>query len=202
MARMYGTAALRLTVLCAFLVTLCSSAAIFYYNVQTGASTHERPPEMAYYDSQNQPYWVVNGETTRTPPTDWAWVAGEKDGRAFWHNLVTKESVWDQPVAAAWSARDSDKPFYVNVVTKESTYERPAVLGVHAEEHNATYYVDGDGNSTWEAPLDAQWREVTDPDTGRPYYHNEKSGETTWEPPPDSNVAWQRWFAEPDGAEF
>ena len=156
-----------------------------------------RPQEMPYSDDAGAPYWVVGGESTRTPPTEWAWVAGEKDGHAFWHNTVTRESTWQRPAAAAWSARDAQRHYYVNAVTGATQRERPAVLGHEDAERNATYYVDPATNeTTWEPPEEAAWAEALDHDTQSVYYHNKQTGEVAWEPPAHSNVAWQRWHDE------
>lgn len=191
--------ALRALLLLALASAARAASAIFYYNTRSGESSWSRPAEMPLYDGAQQPYWVVDGEATRAPPTDWAWVRGERDGRAFWHNSVTRESTWEQPVAAAWTVRDAQAHYYVNTVTGETTRERPAALGHEDVERNATYFVDpATREVTWEAPPEASWRETVDPETQRPYFHNERSGEVSWEPPADSNVAWQKWHDEAD----
>ena len=57
------------------LLSACALAAeVFYYNAVTGAVQWTRPSEMPFTDSHGGAYWLVDGEVTRTPPLDWAWL--------------------------------------------------------------------------------------------------------------------------------
>lgn len=170
---------------------------LWYYNTLTGRSQAERPQEMAILTEDGNRYWVVEGEATWTPPEEWAWVARESpDGHAFWENTVTKETQWEQPSAAAWTVRSSNRYFYHNQVTKVSTREKPSVLGHDDTERNATYFSDPDGETTWDPPKDAAWSRHHSEEHGREYYANSKTKEVAWDIPAESNLAWIKWHEE------
>ena len=69
------------------LLLLAAGAAasrVFYYNHVTGQSTWERPAAMPLVDADDAPYWVVDGEVTRSPPLEYAWTRGAEGDTPYW----------------------------------------------------------------------------------------------------------------------
>ena len=181
---------------------LTNAESIFFFNNVTGATQWDRPASMPFTDPTGRAYWLAGSTASWLPadPKD-AWTAVYSSAEPYFVNLVTEATTWERPECLGWSARSSTSHFWYNTVSRATQRERPAVLGHDDEERNATYYVK-DGQTTWEPPENAAWREVRTPDDSK-YYHNSVSDAVEWHPPADSNAAWIKWHDEvPEGSEF
>jgi len=118
------------------------------------------------------------------------------NGGQYFESLVNSKTTWDRPASMGWSVRSYDKHFYHNSVTKETTRTKPKVLGHRDEERNATYFETADGETTWEAPVDAAWAESHSAEHDRVFFYNHKTKEALWEPPSHSNIAWHIYHDE------
>mmetsp|Transcript_24752 Transcript_24752/g.72588 ORF Transcript_24752/g.72588 Transcript_24752/m.72588 type:complete len:799 (-) Transcript_24752:82-2478(-) len=99
---------------------------------------------------------------------DWVANTDPNTGKTYYANLTTKETTWEWP-------KDVPKP---GEASADAGASDAGAGGA------ATAAAAGDGGGTG-----GDWREVTDPGTGRKYYHNRVTGETSWTPPPEFTTA-------------
>lgn len=97
------------------------------------------------------------------------WEMGFLEGRQFFANRETGESVWERPLLSAlekpvWEESvDADgRVFYFNTATQESSWEPPPG------------FVSQQRSSVWEVDVDEQ---------GRTFYFNTLTQESQWDPP-------------------
>jgi hypothetical protein len=178
--------------------TLAISDDAFFYNAVTGESRSDRPDAMPIRDTETgEDFWVIGGVSTwgDNVPSEYAWREhADPDGRPYFHNFKTDETVWERPEAAAWTARSRTRVYWHNKVTNASQWETPTVLGHFSDAHNATYYTNDGNEVTWEPPSAAKWREVTHDTSGTKYYHHPETDVTTWDVPAESVFAWEKHY--------
>eukprot|EP00930_Biecheleria_cincta_P071975 TRINITY_DN59415_c0_g1_i1.p1 TRINITY_DN59415_c0_g1~~TRINITY_DN59415_c0_g1_i1.p1 ORF type:complete len:752 (+),score=167.65 TRINITY_DN59415_c0_g1_i1:82-2256(+) len=155
----------------------------------------------------------------------WTEHTDPETGKTYYHNSLTNETTWTKPAAAAassshnggyakaklpaappaafagdlpsdWSEhKDSGtgEAFYYNARTKESSWTRPT--GAATEQRPVA-------PSRPEPAFAANddWKEHTDPETGRKYYHNLRTRETAWEKPDNKDQAGDEWKEHVDHA--
>ena len=169
----------------------------FWHNLNSGASTENRPMCMPYADPKtSRAYWIVDNTATWNPPTDCAWRAvntTEKPPRTFYENFRTNLTQWQRPDALAWQLMDRSKPYFFNTVSNETTRITPPEMGFKDEERNATYYANG-YKVTWDAPPEARWFKGYDEKRKRDYFWNPVLKESVWVVPAKSNLAWTTWY--------
>lgn len=190
----------------AFAAAVSAQTNLFWHNLNTGASTENRPMCLPYADTKtSRAYWIVDNAATWIAPTDCAWRAintTEKPPRTFYENFRTNVTQWERPDALAWQLMDREKPFYFNKVNNETSRIVPRELGFKDEERNATYYQIGD-QVTWDAPAEAQWHKGYDEKRKRDYFFNPVLKESVWVVPAKSNLAWSTWYETvPDPVKF
>eukprot|EP00976_Prorocentrum_cordatum_P018900 383186-Prorocentrum_minimum.AAC.4 len=94
-------------VLAALLVALLPlvGAADFFYNDVTGTAQWEEPDHpVAYEDDEGRKYWFDKStdESVWEYPGKWSEVHSEEHGQPYYFNKDTKESSWEQPEEMAW----------------------------------------------------------------------------------------------------
>jgi len=173
-----------------------SSEIGFWYNSVTGVSQMEPPEALGHRDVEhNRTYWIdpESLEPVWEPPAAYAWVAhqsddAEHDGREYYHNSVTGETLWEKPEPLGWARKSRTKTFWFNQITGETTRTRPAAMGVYDEDTGTVYYNKNNkaDESTWEPPEDAHaaWSvHQSDEHDNRTFYVNQVTGEKVWDKP-------------------
>ncbi|ORY05418.1 hypothetical protein K493DRAFT_252644 [Basidiobolus meristosporus CBS 931.73] len=131
------------------------------------------------------------------------------DGRTYYYNSVTKQSLWEkpadfstpsektQPKSTVWkeySTKDGKK-YYYNTETKVTTWEAPSEL--KAQEGEATPVKSPNANATPQpSEHSSLWKEYTTED-GRKYYHNSSTKVTTWEMPAEFKESAEKSMGKP-----
>lgn len=113
-------------------------------------------------------------------------------GRDYWHNPITKETLWTDPTIVPigdWMpTRDptSGRMYYFNQKTKQTSWEKP-VLASSPEE------------TVPSSRKRARWIQKSDASTGRPFYANVDTSETSWSRPVGlddrSAILMGEWFS-------
>lgn len=142
----------------------------------------------------------------------WTEATDPKTGKKYYYNKVTKKTQWSKPAemgggdaapaaAAGGGADPNDDPafwaegtdpksgkiYYYNKKTKVTSWKKPACMGATADKPvaatpatpaaAASPAASGDDNDT------ANWREATDPKSGKVYWYNKVTKKTTWKNP-------------------
>lgn len=137
----------------------------------------------------------------------WVEAKDPKSGKTYYYNKATKQTKWTKPDSAekpADTSADAENPalwkegtdpksgkkYYYNKSTKQTTWKRPAVLGpeegsADAKPAEAAKPVAAAKPAAAAAPEDKleDWREATDPRTGKKYWFNKATKKTTWKNP-------------------
>ena len=131
-----------------------------YFNIETQQSQWEEPPELKMPDG---------------------WEMGFVEGREFYANKDTGESIWERPLLSslqsqqiasndprAWEVNTDEegRTFYFNIVTNQSEWTPPpelvAIWEVDVDEEGRTFYFNTlTQSSQWEAPAELQQQLVS-----------------------------------------
>mmetsp|Transcript_11327 Transcript_11327/g.21550 ORF Transcript_11327/g.21550 Transcript_11327/m.21550 type:complete len:752 (-) Transcript_11327:204-2459(-) len=139
----------------------------------------------------------------------WTEAKDPATGKTYYYNKVTKQTQWTKPAelggaaAAAPAADDanenpafwatgtdpkSGKTYYYNKKTKLTSWKRPACMGADdgaaaAKPAEAAKPAAAAATSATSENDVANWREATDPKSGKTYWYNKVTKKTTWKNP-------------------
>lgn len=138
----------------------------YYYNKQTKKTQWTKPAEME--EAASTPAAAAATEDPENVAANWAESTDPKSGRKYYYNRVTKKTSWKMPPCMGGEDTASTAAA-APAAASATTAAAPAAAPAAANDDPAN--------------VPANWREATDPSSGRKYYYNKVTKVTSWKKP-------------------